>query len=204
MNFYDKFILPHLINLVMRNKDAARCRSEIIPEAQGRVVEIGIGSGLNLPFYSGQVTRVCGVDPSRELLQMARKRAKSVPFPVELMNSPAEELPFESDSADTVVTTFTLCSIPDPGKALGEMRRVLKPDGNLLFVEHGLAPEAKVRTWQNRMNRPWGALAGGCNLNREIDQLISSAGLKIQRLDTAYLPGPRMFTFTYKGSARKS
>lgn len=203
MGFYRKFVVPHLVNFAMDNKDAARCRSEIVPQAHGRVVEIGIGSGLNLPFYSGQVTEVSGVDPSRELLEMARQRTGSVSFPVELINASAEELPLESDSADTVVMTWTLCSIPDPARALSEVRRVLKSSGDLIFVEHGLAPELNIRTWQNRINRPWKAVTGGCNLNRQMDQLISSAGLRIQRLDTIYLPGPKMFTFTYKGSARK-
>lgn len=203
MGFYRKFVVPHLVNFAMDNKDAARCRSGIVPQARGRVVEIGIGSGLNLSFYSDQVTEVSGVDPSRELLEMARQRTNSVSFPVELINASAEELPLESDSADTVLMTWTLCSIPDPARALSEVRRVLKSSGDLIFVEHGLAPEPNIRKWQNRINRPWQAVTGGCNLNRQMDQLISSAGLKIQRLDTSYLPGPKMFTFTYKGSARK-
>ncbi len=203
MGFYRKFVVPHLVNFAMDNKDAARCRSEIVPHAQGRVVEIGIGSGLNLPFYSDQVTEVSGVDPSRELLEMTRQRTESVSFPVELINASAEELPLESNSADTVVMTWTLCSIPDPARAVSEMRRVLKSSGDLIFVEHGLAAEPNIRKWQNRINRPWRAVTGGCNLNRAIDQLISSAGLRIQRLDTSYLPGPKMFTFTYKGNARK-
>jgi SAM-dependent methyltransferase len=203
VGFYRKFVLPRLIPFAMSNKEVARCRSQIIPEARGRVLEIGIGSGLNLPFYSSQVVNVCGVDPSRELLQMARKEAGSVAFPVELLNASAEELPVTSETIDTIVMTWTLCSIPDAGKALSEMRRVLKPGGQLLFVEHGLAPEAKVRAWQNRINRPWRAVSGGCNLNREVDRLVASAGLAIHRLDTKYLRGPRMFTFTYQGCARK-
>jgi len=203
VGLYRKFVVPRLIQLAMSNKEAARCRLQIIPEASGRVLEIGIGSGLNLPFYTSQVVSVCGLDPSSELLQMARKEAGSVAFPVELLNGSAEELPLESDTIDTIVMTWTLCSIPDASKALSEMRRVLKPGGELLFVEHGLAREAKVRAWQNRINRPWRAVSGGCNLNREVDRLIASAGLAIRCLDTIYLRGPRMFTFTYQGCARK-
>ncbi len=196
--------MPRLINLAMSNEESARYRSQIVPRARGRVLEIGIGSGFNLPFYSGEVASVYGLDPSRELLQMAKKRAESAAFPVELLNSSAEELPLESNTIDTVVMTWTLCSIPDASKALTELRRVLKPGGDLLFVEHGLAPDPKVRAWQNRINRPWRAFAGGCNLNREIDRLISSAGLRIVQLDTTYMPGPRALAFTYRGCASKS
>ena len=203
MAFYRQFVLPRLINAAMSNKDSTRCRSEIVPQARGEVLEIGIGSGLNLPFYSSQVIRVRGVDPSKELLQMAQKRAASVRIPVELMNTPAEELPVENQAVDTVVMTWTLCSIHNPERALAEMLRVLKPGGHLVFVEHGLAPESKIRAWQNRINRPWRAFTGGCNLNREIDSLISAAGFDIVQMETSYLPGPRPFTFTYRGSARK-
>jgi ubiquinone/menaquinone biosynthesis C-methylase UbiE len=203
MGFYRKFVLPHLINLAMSNKDVAGCRSEIIPQARGDVLEVGIGSGLNLPFYSNKAAQVRGVDPSNELLQMAHKRAGSTNIPVELLNASAEELPFPDQAVDTIVMTWTLCSIPDPTRALAEMLRVLKPGGNLLFVEHGIAPESNVRAWQNRINPPWTAVAGGCNLNRKIDDLISAAGFHIFQLHTSYLPGPRMFTFTYRGCAKR-
>jgi SAM-dependent methyltransferase len=172
MGFYRKFVLPHLINLAMSNKDVARRRSEMIPLACGEILEIGIGSGLNLPFYSDRVIRICGVDPSSELLQMARKKTGSLTIPVQLLNGSAEQLPLENQVVDTIVMTWTLCSIPDPNKALAEMLRVLKPGGDLLFIEHGRAPETKVEAWQDRINRPWRALAGGCNLNRKIDGLI--------------------------------
>jgi ubiquinone/menaquinone biosynthesis C-methylase UbiE len=203
MGFYRKFVLPHLINLAMSNEDVARRRSEMIPLACGEILEIGIGSGLNLPFYSDRVIRICGVDPSSELLQMARKKTGSLTIPVQLLNGSAEQLPLENQVVDTIVMTWTLCSIPDPNKALAEMLRVLKPGGDLLFIEHGRAPETKVEAWQDRINRPWRALAGGCNLNRKIDGLISAAGFRILQLDTSYLPGPRMFSFTYRGCARR-
>jgi SAM-dependent methyltransferase len=172
MGFYRKFVLPHLINLAMSNEDVARRRSEMIPLACSEILEIGIGSGLNLPFYSDRVIRICGVDPSSELLQMARKKTGSLTIPVQLLNGSAEQLPLENQVVDTIVMTWTLCSIPDPNKALAEMLRVLKPGGDLLFIEHGRAPETKVEAWQDRINRPWRALAGGCNLNRKIDGLI--------------------------------
>ena len=192
MGLYQKFLLPHLVNLGMSNKECARRRSQVIPKAHGRVLEVGIGSGFNLPFYDpSKVTQVCGVDPSPELLEMAGKKAEHVSFPVELLNQSAEQLPLESEAMDTVVVTWTLCSIPDVLRALGEMRRVLKPEGDVIFVEHGLAPEPKVSARQNRLNRPWRAVAGGCNINRKIDSLIPAAGFALIELETEYLPGLR-------------
>jgi ubiquinone/menaquinone biosynthesis C-methylase UbiE len=202
MGLYSRFVLPWLIDLVMRDKEAARHRAKIIPRATGTVVEVGIGSGLNLPFYTGEVKRLCGVDPSAELLKKARPKTERAPFPVELLQRSAEELPFDGASIDTVVVTWALCSIPDPTRALGEMKRVLRPEGRLIFVEHGLSPDSSVRAWQNRINPLWRRLAGGCNLNRKIDDLIRSAGFEISELKTEYLPGPRPMTFTYEGSAR--
>jgi ubiquinone/menaquinone biosynthesis C-methylase UbiE len=203
VGFYRQFVVPRLINFAMSNKDAARCRSEIVPQARGDVLEIGIGSGFNLPFYSNQVTRIRGVDPSTKLLQMAQKRANSAVIPVDLVNASAEKLPVENEGVDTVVMTWSLCSILNPEAALAEMLRVLKPGGDLLFVEHGRSPDAGIRVWQDRINRPWRAFAGGCNLNREVDRLISAAGFRILQLNRTYLPGPKPLTFTYSGSARK-
>lgn len=204
MGLYRKFVLPRLIHLAMRNQEATRYRSQIVPQARGRVLEVGIGPGLNLPFYSNSVLSVSGIDPSRELLQLARKTAASVAFPVEFVNGSAEELPLESQSIDTIVMTWALCSIPDASKALNDMWRVLKPGCDLLFVEHGLAPEPKISAWQNRLNRPWRAIAGGCTLNRKIDSLIRSAGFALVELNADYLPGgPKPFTYTYRGCARK-
>lgn len=187
----------------MNTEVVSRVRSQIIPAAHGRVLEVGIGPGLNLPFYSSNVQDLRGVDPSKELLRMAEKTVSQARFPVELVQGSAEDLPVESDTVDTVVITWSLCSIPDPGKALAEVRRVLKPGGDLIFAEHGLAPEPKVNAWQNRLNPMWKAFAGGCNLNRPIDRLISSAGFNVLQLETTYLPGPKILTFNYKGHARK-
>jgi ubiquinone/menaquinone biosynthesis C-methylase UbiE len=176
-------------------------RARLVAAARGAVLEIGIGSGLNLPFYSTGVTRLYGVDPSEELLAIARRSATNTPFPVALACQSAEELPYPAGSVDTVVTTWTLCSIPDPMQALREMRRVLKPEGKLLFVEHGRTPEARVNRWQDRLNPVWMKVAGGCHLNRPIDQLIGAAGFAIDTLETCYLPGPRPLTYTYEGCA---
>jgi ubiquinone/menaquinone biosynthesis C-methylase UbiE len=203
VGFYRQFVVPRLIDFAMRNKDATRFRSRVVPQARGEVLEIGIGSGFNLPFYSDNVTRIRAVDPSRKLLQMAEKKARSLRIPVDLLNTSAEELPVENQAVDTVVMTWVLCSIPKPEAALSEMLRVLKPGGDLLFVEHGRSSETKVRAWQDRINRPWRAFTGGCNLNREVDRLISEAGFRILQMNTSYLPGPKPFTFTYCGSARK-
>lgn len=201
MGIYGRIVLPRLIDLAMRNRDASERRAALIPKATGSVLEIGIGSGLNLPFYSAGVTHLHGVDPSAELLSMARKSIDDAPFSVELTCQSAEELPVDSTSIDTVVATWVLCSIPNPLDALREMKRVLKPEGRLLFVEHGFSPDPKVQAWQHRLNPIWKTVAGGCNLDRKIDEMIASAGFSIAELRTTYLPGPRPFTYTYEGSA---
>jgi ubiquinone/menaquinone biosynthesis C-methylase UbiE len=202
LDIYRRFILPKIIDLAMKDKAATARRSVLIPMATGSVLEIGIGSGLNLPFYSRSVTRLHGIDPSAELLGMARKKIDRAGFPVELTCQSAEKLPADSGSIDTVVATWVLCSIPDPVEALREMKRVLKPEGRLLFVEHGLSPDSRVQAWQRRINPVWTRLAGGCNLNRKIDDLIGSAGFRVTQLQNRYLPGPRPMTYTYEGSAR--
>jgi ubiquinone/menaquinone biosynthesis C-methylase UbiE len=202
MGFYQKFILPRLIDLTMRNKEVAARRAELIPKASGEVLEIGIGSGLNLPFYTGKVSRLSGVDPSPELLGLTRNKLGASPFPAELFCQSAEELPFKDSSFDTAVMTWTLCSIPNPLRALAEVKRVLKPDGQLLFVEHGLSPHAKVQVWQRRLTPIWKRIGGGCHLDRKIDTLVLPAGFCMLQLQTFYLPGPRMLTFTYQGIAR--
>lgn len=202
MGFYDKWILPRLIDLSMRNKEATRYRAKIVPEARGTILEIGIGSGLNLPFYGASVEKLYGLDPSEELLRMARKKARNVSFPVEFLNQPGTEIPLDARSVDTVVITWTLCSISDPVKALKEMRRVLKPQGALIFAEHGLAPEPGVQRWQRRLNPFWNRIGGGCNLDRKMDALISESGFAITGLVTEYAKGPRPLSYIYCGNAR--
>ena len=201
MSFYRRYIFPRLLDLAMRNREVARYRSQVIPQARGTVVEIGVGSGLNLPFYGDDVERLYGIDPSEELLHMADKKARAAAFPVELLPHSGEMLPIEDRFADTVVTTFTLCTIPDPLAALQEMRRVLKPEGVLLFVEHGLAPDASVERWQHRLNPLWSKITGGCNLDRKMDALIGSAGFSVTELETEYAKGPRPMSYIYAGRA---
>lgn len=186
----------------MRHRELAALRRRLLPAARGRVLEVGIGSGLNLPFYGKGVESLLGVDPSEALLVRAARAAKPLRFGVELLPRGAEDLPVASRSIDTVVTTWTLCTIPDAARALKEMKRVLKPEGRLLFVEHGHAPDPGVAAWQDRLNPLWNRCAGGCNLNRRIDGLIAEAGFRIERLETGYLvKGPRPLTYHYEGTA---
>lgn len=176
LGLYRTLFLPRLIDFAMKNKAAGECRARIIPRAAGRVLEVGIGSGLNLPFYGSRVIEVCGIDPSAQLLKIAARRTQALAFPVHLLRESAEDISLGGASMDTVVVTWALCSIPDAHRALREMRRVLKPGGRLIFAEHGLSPDRKVRTWQQRLNPLWRRIAGGCNINRKIDELLVSAG----------------------------
>lgn len=203
MGFYAKHVLPRLIDAAMNNKETAGLRAESIPQAAGQVLEVGIGSGLNLALYSSPVERVYGVDPSIEMLRIARKRAEGAPVPVEFFQQSVEDpLPLADASIDTVVLTWTLCSIPNPHQALQQMRRVLRPDGRLIFIEHGLAPDPAVVKWQDRLTPLWKRIAGGCHLNRQIDRLLTAAGFQISELRTFYFHAPRPMTYTYQGSAR--
>jgi ubiquinone/menaquinone biosynthesis C-methylase UbiE len=203
VGLYTRYVLPRFIDLSMRNKETARVRAEWVPHARGDVLEVGIGSGLNLPLYSSEVRRVYGVDPSLELQKMARLRMPGLAINVEFLSQSAEEtLPLSDESIDTIVTTWTLCSIVDPTKALRQMKRVLKPDGRLIFVEHGRAPDSKVAAWQNRLTPFWKRIGGGCHLNRKVDALLVEAGFAIDELRTTYLSGPKPMTFTYQGFAR--
>jgi ubiquinone/menaquinone biosynthesis C-methylase UbiE len=202
VNFYQRQVLPRLLHLAMRQAALRPFRQRVIDAAQGRVLEVGIGSGLNLPLYGAAVRTVIGLEPSPELLRMARDRAATAPVPVELLRASAETMPLDTASIDTVVMTWTLCTIPEPRRALAELRRVLKPGGALLFIEHGRAPEPGVARWQDRLDPLWRRAAGGCHLNRKIDDLISGSGFRIDALTNTRVPGPRTHTFFYEGRAR--
>jgi len=202
MGFYTTRILPHLIELAMRQEVLAPHRRRALAEAAGPVLEIGAGSGLNLPLYGAAANWVCAFEPSPELVRMARRRAAEARLPVLLVRASGEDLPFRDRAFATVVSTWTLCSIPDPLRALREMRRVLMPGGRFAFVEHGLAPEAGVARWQRRLTPLWQHVAGGCHLDRKIDDLIRAAGFHMGAIETGYIKGPRVMTFLYQGWAQ--
>ena len=201
MGLYQEHIVPHLVSLAMRNGRLVQYRRRVTSLAEGRVLEIGIGSGLNLGYYSDRINEVIGLDPQWKLLMMTVHNAHNVP--VDLMQGSAECIPLSDSSVDTVVTTWTLCSIPNVARALREMRRVLKPNGRFLFVEHGLAPDEGVRCWQRRLTPLWRRIAGGCHLDRPVSALVQDAGFEISQMATGYMPGPKPMTYMYEGCARR-
>lgn len=202
MGFYDKHILPHLINCACGLPAMMGQRAKLIPMAKGRVLELGIGTGLNLSFYDAQkVTGIFGVDPATEMHKKANERAVQISIPVETVALELEQIAAEDASFDTAVTTFTLCTIPDAVAALREVRRVLKPGGELLFCEHGLSPDASVHAWQQRLQPIWKPLAGGCHLDRDIPTIIADGGFRIVEMEKRYLKGPKPMTYVYRGRA---
>ncbi|NOZ08604.1 MAG: class I SAM-dependent methyltransferase [FCB group bacterium] len=204
MQLYDKYILPKLVHLACSRNPNMRQREKIIPLAAGRVLEIGVGSGLNLQFYNpDKVTRLWGLDPSMEMWRTAQSGTLASPIDFEHLQSSAEDIPLADETVDTVVMTYTLCTIPDPLKALREMGRVLVPHGKLLFCEHAKAPDRRVYNWQRWLNPIWKNIAGGCNLNRDISALITEGGFKITDLDTLYLPGWKPASYNVWGQAVK-
>jgi ubiquinone/menaquinone biosynthesis C-methylase UbiE len=205
MSFYENRILPHLLNVFMNTKGTREERKGSLADVTGTVLEVGFGSGLNLPYYQKTVTKVVGVDPSHASAHLARKRIAASSFPVEFVGLSAEKLPVADASFDSVVSTFTLCTIPDVAGALAEMRRALKPEGRFYFVEHGRADDPRVARWQDRLNGIEQKVFGGCHLNRDISALIRQAGFEIERLDHAYLKGaPKFGGFLYRGVAKRS
>jgi ubiquinone/menaquinone biosynthesis C-methylase UbiE len=201
MSFYEELILPWLVHVSMRQATLTPYRTRVVSAARGRVLEIGVGSGLNLPFYGGGVRQMIGLDPSAKLLSMSRRSAHGMPTAV-LLRASAEAIPIEDKSIDTVITTWTLCSVPNVQAALEELRRVLKPSGQVLFVEHGRSPDERVRRWQDRLTPLWKRLTGGCHLNRPIQQLLEQSRFHIERIQTGYMKGPKPMTFMYEGCAR--
>jgi ubiquinone/menaquinone biosynthesis C-methylase UbiE len=203
MGLYENWALPRLLDLAMRNHVLDGYRRRTIESANGLVLEIGVGSGLNLSLYSPAVDRVVGLDPASELLRLARSRVAHSRIPVSLVRASAQHVPFADAAFDAVVMTWTLCSIPEPIAALIEMRRVLKPGGRLLFVEHGLSPEIRIARWQHRLTPYWRRVGGGCHLDRKMDDLIRTAGFQVDAVETGYVKGPKPWTFMFQGWATK-
>jgi ubiquinone/menaquinone biosynthesis C-methylase UbiE len=204
-NWYERHILPTALDIACGMPMISRMRQLVVSQAQGRVLEVGIGTGLNMRHYDkSRVTHITGLDPSLQLHPLARERIAQVGLPVDLIGLSAERIPLPDASFDTVLVTYTLCTIPDAGAALREMRRVLTPAGQLLYCEHGRAPDVSVQRWQDRLQAVWGPLAGGCHLGRNIPELLTSAGFTLADPETRYLPGPRPFTFHYWGVAHPS
>lgn len=203
MGFYENRILPKLIDMGCGSPPVMKQRQKVVPSARGRVLEVGMGSGLNLSLYDrDNVEFVWGLEPSEGMRRKAQERLDTAPVEVKWLSLPGEEIPLDDDSADTVVLTFTLCTIPDFRLALDQMRRVLKPSGQLLFCEHGAAPDASTRKWQNRINPVWKKIAGGCNLNRPIPDCLDAAGFEVREIESMYLPNtPRIAAFNYWGHA---
>jgi len=202
MGLYRDHILPRGVARAMAGKDVAAERPRCVGRAHGRVLEVGFGAGLNLPYYPAGVSEVLAVEPATVNRKLARKRVAAAPFPVTWVGLEGESLPVEDDAVDCVVSTWTLCTIPDLARALSEMKRVLKPDGRLLFLEHGLSPEAKVARWQHRLNPLQKLWAGGCNLDRKIDDLVADAGFAVEELENSYMKGPKFMTYLYCGVGR--
>ena len=203
MGLYNKYVLPKLIVSACKQKPNRRQREKVIPLATGNVLEIGIGSGLNLPYYDDKkVNHLMAIDPSLDVWNKNEFDPKDIPFDFEFIQASAEDIPFDNNSFDTIVTTYTLCSIKDTNKAFEEIRRILKPNGKLVFCEHGKAPDKAIVRWQNIINPIWKPFAGGCNLNRDIPLIIENNGLKINKMETMYLPGWKPGSFNYWGTAK--
>ena len=200
MSLYQKYLLPKLLNWAMKAPALSKLRSELIPSAEGKVLEIGMGSGLNLPHYDG-ISGLIGLEPSEELQNLAEDMLIQTHFPSEMLTGSAEDIPLESNSFDTVVMTWTLCSVTDPVLALSEIKRVIKPGGKVIFAEHGKSPDQNIRKLQKTLNPLWSRIAGGCQLNREIVDLYESSGFKFKSMERGYLEGPKFATYNYRGVA---
>ncbi|MAX49731.1 MAG: SAM-dependent methyltransferase [Gammaproteobacteria bacterium] len=202
-SMYNKYVVPKLLDVCCSTKPIKYQRNKIVPHAKGEVLEIGIGSGLNLPYYNKSlVKKVYGLDPSEELNEIALKNASDINLDIDFIISGAEEIKLPAKSIDTVLITYTLCTIPEFKVALKEIKRVLKDDGIMLFCEHGLAPDKNISKWQNRINPLWGKLFGGCNINRNIPYIIQESGLNIKKLEQMYLPStPKIVAYNYWGVA---
>ncbi len=205
MGLYDHFVLPRLLNAAMGTKPIRYQRRKVVPRAEGRVLEVGFGAGHNLPYYdASKVSHIWALEPAKEMRERAAERVAASPIPLEFLDLPGEQIPLDNESADTILITYTLCTIPDVMAALGQMRRVLKANGRMIFCEHGEAPDESVRKWQRRLTPAWKVIGGGCHVGRQIPKLIRDGGFRIEDMDTMYLPGtPRFAGFNYWGSATK-
>jgi ubiquinone/menaquinone biosynthesis C-methylase UbiE len=206
MKFYETYILPHVINCVCSLKPIMGQRQKVVPLARGRVLEVGIGTALNLPYYDrSKVDGLWGLEPSAGMRRAAQKNLRRSAIEVQWLPLSAGRIPLAEGAVDTVLLTYTLCTIPDWREALAEMRRVLHPDGRLIFCEHGAAPDAAIRQWQTRLTPLWQAIAGGCHLGRPIPRYLEEAGFRILTLEAAYLPGvPKIAGYNYWGLAAKA
>lgn len=206
MSIYERYLLPHIIDIGCRAKPVQMQREKVVPLAEGKVLEIGMGSGLNIPYYdSKRVDFVWGLEPSKAMRKKAQRNLNRSVVEVRWLDLPGEEIPLEDNSADTVLLTYTLCTIPDWHTALRQMHRVIKPAGKLLFCEHGASPDKSVLKWQNRLNPVWKKICGGCHLNRPISRFIEEGGFSIKTMETLYLPKtPRIAGFNYVGIAKKA
>ena len=200
---YERHVLPKVLDACCSTKPVNYQRNKIVPYAKGKILEIGIGSGINIPFYNkANVEKIYGLDPSEELNNIAQKKAINNNLEIDFLLNGAEEIPLPSNSIDTILITYTLCTIQDLESSLKEIKRVMKDDGVMLFCEHGIAPDAKVIKWQNRVNPLWGKLFGGCNINRNIPEIIQSSGFTLNSLDQMYLPStPKIVGYNYWGKA---
>ena len=205
MNLYNKYILPKFLNCACGSKPINYQRQKVVPLAKGKVLDIGIGSGLNIPFYnSDKIDQVIGIDPSHELIELAKELANDSKASIDFVIGSAESIPYPDNFFDTVLVTYTMCTIPNVVIANKEIWRVLKEDGRLIFCEHGLAPDKKISKWQNRIDPFWGKIAGGCHLNRDIQKLITDAGFSFESLDKMYIPStPKFAGYNYWGVGKK-
>lgn len=204
MGFYEGQVLPRFIDVALGGSVFAPIRERVASGLEGEVLEVGFGSGRNVPHYPDAVKRVWAVDPALTGRKLAASRVKASPVPVDYVGLDGEQLPLEDGSVDSVLTTWTLCTIPGVEQALGEIHRVLRPGGVLRFVEHGRAPDARLARWQDRLTPLQRRIAGGCHLNRQIDELIAGAGLEVERLDNFFMKGPKVFGYMFEGQARKA
>ena len=204
MNYYSKHILPKLIDWTCKQNPNMKQREKVVPWAKGKVLEIGIGSGLNIPFYDKEeIQQLIGIDPSEEIWNKNNNNTEELGFGFQFIKAFAENIPLDSNSMDSVVITYTLCTIPDTEKALEEIRRILKPRGQLIFCEHGKAPDKAIQKWQNIINPLWKRIGGGCNLQRDIPSIIENNGFKISNLNTMYIPGWKPASFNYWGTGEQ-